>query len=220
MSKKDIRCLNREESADWSLWSNVFTGFITGKPQRMPAMCSIHSKNVGSFIPFKNTSETDNTLDISLMVWNNSAPSFFFSQWPSPWPKNTALNPHLLLLLRKHWSVLSNLECISPWALALSTAKDCNLTECTETVEKYRIMDLKAKAGERMWEMVWLRGKKKKQHHELKAGVESKRAQKTKEQLCSTEHMANKVKQMLSTAVTPITGTKNVIMHVSSTFVD
>ncbi len=113
-------------------------------------------------------------LDVSLMVWNTSAPSFPFFQWPSPRPKNTTLDPHLLLLLRKHWSVLSNLECISPWALALSTAKDCNLSECRETAEKYRRMDLKAKAGERMWEMVWLHGKKKK-HYEPKAGVEHKR---------------------------------------------
>lgn len=57
----------------------------------------------------------------------------------------------------------------------------------------------------------------KKKHYELKAGVESKRAQKTKEQLCSTEHMANKVKQMFSTTVAPIIGTSNVIICMPST---
>lgn len=164
VSVSDIDVLNRKGSADWGLWSNLFIGFIAGKPQRMPGMDSIHSKNVGSFIPSKNTSETDNTLlDVSLMAWNTSAPWFPLSlSAPSPRPKNTTLDPHLLLLLRKHWSVLSNLECISPRALALSTAKDFNLSEFRETVEKYRRMDLKAKARERMWEMVWLCNKKKK----------------------------------------------------------
>lgn len=59
---KGYRCLNHQESADWGLWSNLFTGFKAGKPQRMSVMNSIHSMNVGSFIPSKNTSETDNTL--------------------------------------------------------------------------------------------------------------------------------------------------------------